>query len=408
MSKSNLHSGDATGLNMIAVAEAKRMILHNSLPLPPVKLPLLSSAGLTLAENIISPIDIPNYVQSSMDGYAFSYKDLTIHETLEITGEIAAGSRERSELSPGTATRIFTGAAVPPGADTVVMQEKTRIENGKLFIQDLALQPGSNIRAKGAEIRSGQLALEKNTILKPAAIGFLASIGITDVMAYPLPSVSIIVTGNELQTPGQTLQYGQVYESNSWSLQAALQQMHLQQTSVYRANDDLETLVRTLQKALSGSDIVCLTGGVSVGDYDFVAAAAGQTGIEKIFHKIKQKPGKPFYFGRKGKKLVFGLPGNPASVLSCFYQYVEPALKKVAKQNSALRIIEAPISTTFKKAAGLTHFLKGYYDGSSVTPLSAQESFRLSSFAGANCLIRVNEEVTICEAGEVVEVHLLP
>lgn len=408
MSISKLHSPASPQFEMISVAEAKHMILDHALPLPAARFTLQDAAGLTLAEDIFSPVDIPGYPQASMDGYAFFLQDARTIGSLHITNEVTAGEGQPLALKPGTAARIFTGAAVPAGADTLVMQEKTSVENGKLFIHDHSLQQGANVRPQGAEIKTGELALKKNTVLKPAAVGFLASMGITEIIACPLPSVSIIVTGNELQTPGQQLQFGQVYESNSWSLRAAAWQMGMGTVQVYRAEDKLEAVVSTLQEALSKSDVVCLTGGVSVGDYDFVVAAAGQVGVEKVFHRIKQKPGKPLYFGRKGKQLVFGLPGNPASVLSCFYQYVEPALKKIANQPSALRVVSAPLASAFQKAAGLTHFLKGYFDGHTVKPLLAQESFRLSSFADANCLIQVDEEVTHCNAGEAVQIHLLP
>ena len=393
---------------MTPVAEAKKIISDNSVPLKPLRLPLLQAAGSTLAEDIISPIDLPNYPQSSMDGYAFRYEDLQAYTTLEITGELAAGASEPTSIKAGTAVRIFTGAPVPVGADTVVMQERTKIENGKLIINDDSIAAGSNIRPRGIEIRSGQPALEKDSLLNPAAVGFLASLGIESAWVYPLPTVSIIATGNELQAPGQLLAFGQVYDSNSSLLQAALHQMNIRQIHLYVVKDKLELLVQALGKALIKSDVVCLTGGVSVGDYDYVAAAARENGIHKLFHKIKQKPGKPFYFGKKEDKLVFGLPGNPASVLTCFYEYAEPALKKLSKQASSIKTIHAPITKNFKKPAGLTHFLKGYYDGHSVTPLPAQESFRLISFARANCLVQIGEETTICNAGEIVEVHLLP
>ncbi len=401
-------TSQSPGSDLISANEAKETILRYALPLTPKTVSLLDAAGLVSAEDVISSVDIPNFNQSSMDGYAFSFKDWKRNHPMKIMGEMAAGMGAQFELIPGTAARIFTGAPVPNGADTVVMQEKTRIEEGLLFIEDTTLQPGSNIRVKGAEIKSGQLAIKENSLLTPAAVGFLAGIGITHISVYPLPKLSIIVTGNELQTPGEALQYGQVYESNSWSLQAALRQMHIRETNLHRVEDTLGAVVDTLKKALAESDVICLTGGVSVGDYDFVAAAAQELVVEKVFHKIKQKPGKPFYFGKKGNKLVFGLPGNPASVMSCFYIYVEPALKKIARLNSAIRSIRVPILTGFKKASGLTHFLKGFYDGQSAVPLSAQESFRLSSFADANCLIRIEEEVSVCNAGDIVEIHLIP
>jgi molybdopterin molybdotransferase len=154
--------------------------------------------------------------------------------------------------------------------------------------------------------------------------------------------------------------------------------------------------------------MVMLNGGISVGDYDYVLKATELCGIDKIFHKIKQKPGKPIYFGTKGRKLVFGLPGNPASVLTCFYEYVTVALEKLYHAKSGLQRITAPLAQPFKKPAGLTHFLKGYYDGTSVLPLDAQESYRLSSFARANCLVVIEEDITYCNQGEMVEVHLLP
>ncbi|HEX7904635.1 MAG TPA: gephyrin-like molybdotransferase Glp [Chitinophagaceae bacterium] len=402
---SNSSPGDR---GMISVAAAKKMIAEYCVPLQPVKLPLLKAAGLILAKDVYASIDIPAYPQSSMDGYAFSFADLRNKQPLKVKGEMAAGSNETTSLNPGNAVRIFTGAAVPAGADTVVMQEKTKIENGNLLIADENITQGLNVRAKGSEIKTGELAAAKDTLLMPGTIGFLAGIGITEVVVYPLPSISIIVTGNELQTPGQPLQYGQVYESNSFTLQAALKQMQIDNVKVYNAEDKLETVIQLLGNTLQQNDIVLLTGGVSVGDYDFVAEAATQNGVEKIFHKIKQRPGKPFYFGKKENKLVFGLPGNPASVLTCFYEYVEPALKQLSKQKTGLQVMQVPLAESIKKPAGLTHFLKGFYDGKSVTALNAQESYRLSSFAKANCLLQINEEITGCSKGEMIEIHLLP
>ncbi len=394
---------------MITVTEAKSLVLENAAALTPVKLGLSAAAGLVLAEDVYAAIDIPAYAQSSMDGYAFSFAGWKSNHSLRITGVVAAGNSEATTLSPGNAIRIFTGAAVPAGADTVVMQEKTTVKNDTLQIEDENMQQGLNVRATGAEIKAGELALAKNSLLVPADIGLLAGIGVSDVLVYPTPSIGIIVTGNELQSPGQTLQRGQVYESNSYLLQAALKQLHITAVKIYKAEDELKIVTKILNEALEQHDIVFLTGGVSVGDYDFVAAAAAENGIKKIFHKIKQRPGKPFYFGKKENKLVFGLPGNPASVLTCFYEYVEPALKQIVRQKTSLQVLFVPLAASFKKMAiGLTHFLKGFYDGEKVTLLTAQESYRLSSFANANCLVKINEETNACEKGELVEIHLLP
>ena len=393
---------------MISVEEAKKIISENVSALKPLTLSLQQSAGLILAEDVYAATDIPAFPQSSMDGYAFSFNDWQQSKKLKIVGEVAAGSNEVFTLAPGNAVRIFTGAAVPPGADTVVMQEKALAQNGELIIQDETLQAGNSVRPKGSEIKAGALALEKDAVLSPAAVGFLAGIGIPDVKVYPDPVISIIVTGNELQQPGKPLQHGQVYESNSFALKAGLQQLHIHHTEVYYATDKPEIVTGTLEMALQQSDMVLLTGGVSVGDYDWVLLATTQCGVEKLFHKVKQRPGKPLYFGRKENKFVFGLPGNPASVLTCFYQYIIPALEKLSRRKIDLQSLRAPLAKEFKKAAGLTHFLKGIYDGKSATPLDAQESYRLSSFATANCLIQIDEEVTACHTDELVTVYLLP
>jgi molybdopterin molybdotransferase len=393
---------------MISVKEAKKIISENASSLEPVNLSLQESAGLILAEDVYASMDIPAFPQSSMDGYAFSFEGWKQHKKLKITGEVAAGSNETFTLAPGNAVRIFTGAAVPAGADTVIMQEKTQVENGELKIEDETLQQGNSVRLKGSEIKAGELALGKESVLSPAAIGFLAGIGITEVKVYPNPSITIVITGNELQQPGEPLQLGQVYESNSFALKAVLQQLHIENIQILYATDKPEIITGSLKKALEQSDVVLLTGGISVGDYDFVLQAATECGVEKLFHKIKQRPGKPLYFGKRGSNLVFGLPGNPSSVLTCFYQYVIPALMKLSKREIGLITIKVPLAKVFQKNTGLTHFLKGFYDGKTVAPLDAQESYRLSSFAKANCLIQIDEDITSLKEGELVNVYLLP
>ena len=398
---------------MISVIEAKKIISENVSLLEPVTLSLPESAGLVLAEDVYASMDIPAFPQSSMDGYAFSFEGWKKHKRLKITGEVAAGNKETFTLEPKNTVRIFTGAAVPAGADTVIMQEKVKIDSspdseGELKIEDETLQKGNNVRAQGSEIKAGELALQKESVLSPAAIGFLAGIGITDVKVYPNPSIAIVITGNELQWPGIPLQHGQVYESNSFGLKAGLQQLHINDIKILYATDKPEIVTDTLKRALQQSDVVLVTGGISVGDYDFVLEAAIECGVEKLFHKIKQRPGKPLYFGRKENKLVFGLPGNPSSVLTCFYQYVIPALEKISKRKIGLQIIKVPLAKAFQKNTGLTHFLKGFYNGKTAVPLDAQESYRLSSFAKANCLIQVDEDITSLKEGELVDVYLLP
>ncbi|MDP1728177.1 MAG: molybdopterin molybdotransferase MoeA, partial [Bacteroidota bacterium] len=348
---------------MISVREAKIIIQEHIVPLAPVDMLLQDAGGLVLAEDVLAKTNIPAFDQSAMDGYAFLFEDWLNHKTLKIYGEIQAGMTDAVTLLPGQAIRIFTGAPLPQGADTVVMQEKVKIENGELIILDENIQAGRNKRPIGSEIKAGAVALVESSILNPAAIGFLAGIGIDKVQVYPRPCISIIVTGKELRPPGKQLKHGEVYESNSFALKAALNQMHYTNIKVNHCDDILELLINKLKAALLESDIVILTGGVSVGDYDFVLEAAVLCGVEKRFHKVKQKPGKPLYYGMKGNKPVFGLPGNPSSVLSCFYQYVIPALCKLSKHPNAIKTIETPLANSYEKPSGITHFLKAYYNG---------------------------------------------
>ncbi|MEJ7693679.1 gephyrin-like molybdotransferase Glp [Daejeonella sp.] len=393
---------------LISVAEAQDLINEHTEVLSPIRISLMDATGLILSENVFAKTDVPPFNQSSMDGYAINYDDWEQSGQLKIKGEIAAGSDKNTRLEPQNAVRIFTGAAVPEGADTVVMQEKIRITEGNLVIEDDNLIKGLNFREKGSEIKAGCLALEKGTLMTPAAIGYLAGVGIQDINAYPNPSVSVILTGNELQSPGKDLAHGQVYEANSFALNSALRQAGISQIDFLYSEDTLEALTTKIAEAVQKSDVVLLTGGVSVGDYDFVVRAAVANGIEQVFHKIRQKPGKPLFFGKKGRKVIFGLPGNPASVLNCFYEYVLPALGLMSSRKTALKSLKVPLKTALKKPAGLTQFLKGYYDGESALDLKAQESFRLSSFAKANCLIKLEEGKIEFTANELVEIHLLP
>lgn len=393
---------------MIEVDQALEIIDEHSSPAAPRDVALHEAGGLVLASNLYAPLDIPAFPQSSMDGYAFSFAGWDRTKALTLAGEVAAGSNESAVVRPWQAVRIFTGAAVPPGADTVVVQEKSKPSGGELLVEDDHIVQGQHVRLPGSEIRKNALALASGTLLTPAAIGFLAGMGFSELPVFPRPVISIIVTGNELQTPGQPLLYGQVYEANSFSLGAALEQYGIRQPIRYRTGDQLDALSRLLADALEKSDVVLLTGGVSVGDYDFTARAAKQCGITTLFHKVKQKPGKPVFFGRKGKKLVFGLPGNPASVLTCFYLYVAPALERFSQRQPLVKKATAPSGTVIKKPAGLTWFLKGSYHNGVASVLDAQESYRLSSFARANCLLRLEEEQTSCNPGDPVTIYLLP
>ncbi|TCD02522.1 molybdopterin molybdotransferase MoeA [Pedobacter psychroterrae] len=391
---------------MISVEQAKKLIQEHTTALNPVQIQLSEAAGHTLAQDICASCDIPAFRQSSMDGYALKFEENLAE--LCLAGEMAAGSDKENTINQGEAYRIFTGAALPNGADTVIMQEKVTIEGDRVFLNDPNLKAGINAREKGSEISTGEIAMTRGSQLTPAALGFLAGIGTTEVSVYPQPKIAIILTGNELQKPGLPLNFGQVYESNSYALKAALRQAGISSIEVLEAKDDLETLTEVLNATLKTNDMILLTGGVSVGDYDFVIQAAGNCGVKQIFHKVKQKPGKPLYFGTKQNQLIFGLPGNPSSVLSCFYNYVLPAIALLSNTTSKIQQIEAQLTAAYQKPGGLTHFLKGRYDAGKATALGAQESYRLSSFAQANCLICLEEEKTDFKIGDKITVFLLP
>lgn len=391
---------------MISVTEAKQIILSHLPERKTAVWPLYEAAGLVTSSDVIAGTDIPGFPQSSMDGYALKFEDKNL--PLEVSGEMAAGTTVALYIKNGQASRIFTGAPLPEGADTVVMQEKVTVENKRLVIHDENLSLGLNVRLKGSEVKQGAVAMAAGTVLSPAALGFLAGIGKDKVEVYHPPVVAVILTGNELQDPGNELVFGQVYEANSYQLKAALEKAGVKEIHIFRAEDDPETLQQILEQALKVSDMVLLNGGVSVGDYDFVIQAAKRCGIEEKFHKIRQKPGKPLFFGTRREKLVFGLPGNPSSSLTCFYEYVLPAVEQLSGLRNSVQKLSAVAIHDYTKPVGLTHFLKAFYEEGTVTPLHAQESYRLHSFAQANCFLVLPEESTGCKKGDPVEIHLLP
>lgn len=393
---------------MISVESAKALVLAHCKPLQPVNIPIANALNTVLADNTYAAIDMPGFDQSAMDGYAFCFEDYEVGKALTVVGESFAGSSDLLPLQKNTATRIFTGAPVPPGADTVVMQEHTVRTGDQIIIDSPNLTQGLNVRKQGSEINKGALALGSGTLLTPAAIGFLASIGISNIPVYSFPTISIITTGKELVQPGSPLAMGQVYESNSLTLKIALQQLHISSINIQWVDDDVDAMIAAVQQALQQSDLILITGGVSVGDYDYVIPALKACEVTTIFHKVKQRPGKPLYFGKKEDKIVFGLPGNPSSVLSCYYQYVLPGIQSMMKRNEPfVESRQLALENAFTKTTGLTHFLKGYFNNEKVKHLTAQESYRLSSFALANCLIEIPADIDTVNSGDPVTVYVI-
>ncbi|MEW7290046.1 molybdopterin molybdotransferase MoeA [Aquimarina sp. 2304DJ70-9] len=364
-----------------------------------------ASIGSVLAKDIVSPINMPPFRQSAMDGYALGSVE---EKSFSLVGEVQAGDNTDPNIAKGEAIRIFTGAPVPSGAKAVVMQEKVIIDNNTVVLQEAA-SLDSNIRPEGEQIKKGEIALAKGTVITPAGIGYLATLGITHVEVYQKPSIAIIATGNELIPPGQSLQHGQIYESNSVMLSTALNASGFSNIEFYKVEDEYNATKTILEKALQEYDVVLISGGISVGDYDFAGKALRDIGVEEIFYKVKQKPGKPLFFAEKDNTTIFALPGNPASSLSCFYIYVIPALLKISgyAENSLPRSTAISDGTYIKKGER-AEFLKATVKDQKVTILDGQASSMLRSFALANVIVYLPEEVTEVGPGDALQIINLP
>lgn len=393
---------------MISVEEAKKLIIGTARSLSPVQLEISGVLNQVLAEAVFSPIDYPPFDQSAMDGFAVFHSDILGQKAIDIIGEAPAGNPFQGKISEGQTVQIFTGAKIPEGADTVIIQERVSIEKGTIVPDGSPLMRGANIRGKGSQIKIGDIALHKGAVLNPGAIGFLAGLGIPSVSVFPKPKVSIIVTGSELQKPGTKLENGQIYESNSFALKAALESIDIAATRVSNIGDDEAVTKSSLAFAIENSDVILVSGGISVGKYDFVGKCLQELEVENIFYKIAQKPGKPMFFGKKEDCLIFALPGNPASALSCFYEYVLPALRIMQGFTEVFPNIKTlPITSDYAKKEGLSLFLKGKTSEGKVKVLEGQESSNIGSFALADCLIYLPADKGRVEKGEMVEVHLI-
>ncbi|RTL49329.1 MAG: molybdopterin molybdenumtransferase MoeA [Sphingobacteriales bacterium] len=389
---------------MISVATAKQIINSHSKTLSTIERPILQALGYALAQTIVSPIQFPAFRQSSMDGYAIYYVEK--EKTLLIQDALPAGTSQQLTLENGMAIRVYTGGPIPDGADCVVQKEYVNLINQSIQIQsDRIVQLGDHIREKGSDLEKNTVLIEAGTVLRPAHIGLLASAGITQVPVIQKPSVAILITGNELVQPGMPLTFGKVYDSNAFSIQAHLQQLGIVNITVQYVNDNLNETFTKIAALVTQFDVLILTGGVSVGDFDFVPAACEKAGITPHFHKVKQRPGKPLFFGTRENRLVFGLPGNPAAVLSCLYQYVLPTIEQMSGTQT-IRSATARLKAPFKKTIPLTQFLKGYYESGEVTVLPAQASYQLSALGKANCWIELDEEWTFIAAQQEVKIYL--
>ncbi|APY12622.1 molybdopterin molybdenumtransferase MoeA [Seonamhaeicola sp. S2-3] len=391
---------------MISIKDAIALVKNNTSALLEETTKLVEKAnGYILSKDIISPVNMPPFRQSAMDGYALNpHKNLTYN----LIGEVKAGDAHQPILKPGEAVRIFTGAAVPNTASAVIMQEKITLKSNSIIITQ-HIKEGQNIRPLGEQVKIGETALQKGTKLNPAAIGYLTSLGITKVSVYRKPTLAIVTTGNELIEPGQELKHGEIYESNSKMLLSALYSLKYYDVSFYKVEDNYGKTVNLLQSAITKNDVVIITGGISVGNYDFVGKALNKLKVKEVFYKVKQKPGKPLFFGKKNQTSIFALPGNPAAALTCFYIYVYVALQKMmGRAKLELPRIQATSKSNFIKRGDRPQFLKAIYTEGEVEILEGQNSSMLQTFAISNALVFVPAEVSEISINDTVETILLP
>lgn len=410
LEQKNLNLGSMETTALITVQEAKQLLIDEAkrVKRKSTIVPLQKAQGCFIASDLKSKCDSPPFHQSAMDGFALRFEDVQTNTNIVLTNsENSAGTSAISKIKPFTAIRIFTGAKVPSNADFVIPQENISInEMNCLEFERQKVKKQDNIRAKGSQFKKSQVIAKKGTLINSARIALAASAGYSKINIYTVPKVSIIVSGNELIAPGSPLKGDMIYESNSLMLAAVLKEHQIPVEGIYFVKDKLAQIKSTIQKAFKKSDILLVSGGISVGKYDFVKTALEELKTKTIFHKVKQKPGKPLYFGKNKTKFVFGLPGNPAASLTCFYEYVLPFIKAISgNDNSFHEVKKATAVNEYTKKAGLTYFLKGAITEQGITILQDQESYKLTSFAEANCLVVIPEYITEVNKGDLLEYH---
>ena len=373
---------------------------------------LRGALGRVLARDVHSTVDVPSHRNSAMDGYALAGRDLPAvgNATFDVVGTSWAGRPFTGEVGRGQCVRIMTGATVPEATDTVVMQEHVRLETGCAVIE-AGHRIGQNVRPVGEDIRRGELALAAGCVLTPARLGLLASVGVGAVAVRRRPRVAIFSTGDELRPVGTELAPGQVYDSNRYSLVSMLARLELEVIDLGVVPDTREATLNAFETAAAKADAIVTSGGVSVGEADYVTETLARHG-EFGFWKVAMKPGKPVAFGRFGEAYFFGLPGNPVSVMVTFYQLVQPALRALAGVTDVEPplLVRATCETRLRKAPGRLEFQRGVLvrlpeGGYTVRSTGHQGSGVLRSMSEANCFIVLPLEQGDVQPGSEVEVQ---
>lgn len=404
--------------NSIFYENALEIILNSIVPKSGETVSIHEAAGRIIYEDIISEINIPSFDNSAMDGFAIRHLE-TLGATksaplcFEVTGEVQAGGKCGTDLlEMNTAKRIMTGAPVPQGADSVIPVEFTIEDEDdrtvKIF-KEMKLH--ENIRFSGEDVKIGQVIIKKGDRLGSAEIGLLAAVNRKELLAFKIPDVAIISTGNEIVDIGEEIVKGQVRNTNAYSIISEVKKYRGNPHYIGIAKDELKITKEMFNKAMD-FDIIISTGGVSKGRYDFVKDVLSDLGVEILIEKINMKPGKPIVFGKKGDKLFFGLPGNPVSTLVSFIEFVRPALLKMTGASKLKKPeIYATLDNEIKKKDGRKEFIRGYFyikqNNLHVKSTGPQGSGILRSMSDANCLIVIPENSNGCKAGNHVLVQLI-
>jgi len=377
---------------------------------------LRAALGRVLATDIVSPVAVPAHDNSAMDGYAVRFADLTPEgeTTLARVGESFAGRPSGVAVRPGECVRIFTGGVIPEGADTVVMQERASEADGRVRIAARAVsKAGQNRRLAGEDLKAGQLVFHSGQRVHPAELGMIASLGTGEVTVFRRLRVAFFSTGDELKPIGTQLAAGEIYDSNRYTIHGMLQRLSCEILDMGVVPDVPDALERALADAAGAADVVVTSGGVSVGDADYVKSLIDKLG-EVLFWKIAMKPGRPLAYGRIGHAHFFGLPGNPVSAMVTFYEFVQDALKILQGQRdiAPAPTFKVPLSSPIRKVPGRTEFQRGILSpdgdgGFTVRTTGEQGSGILSSMSRANCFIVLPADTGDCAVGERVDVQLL-
>ena len=398
-------------LAMISVQEALKITLENSSKIGEERTPVTEAAGFILAENIVSNIDLPPFNKASMDGYALKAKDsVNAPVVLEVIGMIPAGVVSDLTVNEGQVVKIMTGAPVPEGADCVQMIEKTEAA-GKNRVRILeSVTKGKNIAEKREVIKKNQKVFEKGTYLSPAVIAVLSAFGKAAIKIYRRPEVSIIVTGDEIVDIEQNPNAGQIRNSNGYALFHQVRQAGGMPKLLGIAKDNIEDLRPIIARGIK-SDVLLISGGVSMGDFDFVEDAMAEFNIKIYYDQVNVKPGKPTVFGKINNTLVFGLPGNPVSASTIFELIVRPAIRKILGFANLNHITtQAILKEDFSSKTKRENYQPAYsYLADNIfytTPLKSKGSADILAFSKSNSYIKTSESQTEFKTGEKVTILL--